>query len=57
MEKSHRQGQEGISSQNIWNQGISKNRALWLNVQDDDVTRIERHHGIQNSELKTLNGV
>jgi len=43
IEKSQRQGQEEIPSQHMKrDHRISRNRALWLNVQEDKKTRVER---------------
>jgi len=50
IEKSHRQGQEGISWVHMWrDHGISKNRTLLFNVHEDQGTRVEKNHGIQNT--------
>jgi len=42
IEKSHRKDQKGISRERLYRDyGISRNRPLWLDVQEDKITRLE----------------
>lgn len=52
-EKSHRQGQEGISWEHMWwNHVISKNKTLWFNVYNTKEPGGKENRGIQNMGIK-----